>query len=147
MPFLFRRLWPSSTSLRTAMVLSPLSSLPNFSCHNRLFSSSPRIDPVPPCIFHILPLCELYSIALPQGHIGASSFSPRLLVYLFLSGRSRPATRNRSFSVSHSSMDRADTFSFLFFLLTPRKSLKCSSCVTLFLTASLSLISILSFIM
>ena len=29
-------------------------------CHIRLFSSSPA-HPVPPCIFHIIPLCEFYS--------------------------------------------------------------------------------------
>ena len=45
-------------------------------------SSSPA-HPVPPCTCHILPLCEFYSIALPQGHLCASSSSSRLLVYLF----------------------------------------------------------------
>ena len=51
--------------------------------HWAMFSSPTH--PVPPCIFNILPLCEFYSIALPQGgHIWASSSSSsRLLVYLF----------------------------------------------------------------
>ena len=69
-------------------------------CRTRLFStSSPLTHPVPPCIFHILPQCEFYSTALPQGPIctSSSSFS-RLLAYLFLSGRSRSPARNRSFS-------------------------------------------------
>ena len=36
---------------------------------------------------HVLPLCELYSIALPQGHNCASSSSSRLLAHiLFLAG-------------------------------------------------------------
>ena len=47
---------------------------------------------------------------------------------------------------SRSPLGRANTFSFLFLLLTPRKSLKCSSSFTLFLRVrSLSLVSVLSF--
>ena len=42
-------------------------------------------------------------------------------------------------------MGRANTFSFLFLLLTSRKYLKCSSSFTLFLSAGLSLIYILCF--
>ena len=46
---------------------------------------------------------------------------------------------------SRSPLGRANTFSFLFLLLTPRKSLECSSPFTLFLIASLSRISIFYF--
>ena len=65
------------------------------------------------------------SIASPQGHICVpSSSSSRLLVYLLLlPGRSRSPARNRGFSGSRSPLVRANTFSFLYVLLTPRKSL------------------------
>ena len=46
---------------------------------------------------------------------------------------------------SRSPLGRANTFSFLFLLLTPPKSLKCSASFTLFLSANFSLISTLSF--
>ena len=87
-------------SPRTAMAF-PLSSAPNISMpHSFFFFSSPLTHPVPPCILNILPLCVLYSTALPQGHICAYSSSSRLLVCLFLlSGTSRSSTLNRSFSV------------------------------------------------
>ena len=85
-------------------------SVPNISAsHSSIFLIS-KTHGVPP-MFHIVSLCEFYSIALPIGHICASS-SSRLLVYLFLlSRRSRPPTRSRKFSVSRSSFGRANTFS------------------------------------
>ena len=46
---------------------------------------------------------------------------------------------------SRSRLGRANTFQFLFLLLTPRKSLKCFSSFILFFSASLSLNSILYF--
>ena len=66
-----------------AIVFSLLPSVPTSPCCIRLFSSS-LTHPVPPWTSHTLPLCEFYSIALPQGHICvSSSSSSRLLVYLF----------------------------------------------------------------
>ena len=111
-----------------------------------LISSSPLTHLVPPCIFHIILLCESYSIVVPHGHIFvATSPSSRLLVYPFLlSGRSRCPTRNRSFNFSCSRLGRADTFSFQYLPSTPRISLKCFS-FTLFLSVCLSRFSTLSF--
>ena len=110
-------------SPRIAIVFSLLSSLPNFYIpHSSNFLSLKHH--ALPCIFHIFPLCELYSIDLPQGHICAISSSSRLLAYLFLlSGRSRSPTRNRSFSVLRCSLGGANTFSFQILLLTSRKYL------------------------
>ena len=61
--------------------------------------SSKTSNPLFP--FHILLLCEFYSIALPHGYICVStSSSSRLLVNLFLlSGRVRSPKQNHSFSV------------------------------------------------
>lgn len=65
-------------------------------------SSSPTHPTVPPCTFHIIPQCELYShFGWPQEHICAySSSSSRLMVYRFLfSGRCIPPVRNCCVSV------------------------------------------------
>ena len=107
-------------------------------CHILQFSVCPsQKHPVPPRAFHILPLCELYSIGLAQRHICASTCSSsRLLVYLvFFSGRSRSPTQNRSFSVFVKSI--GPCIQFLSLPLRSRNS--GSSYFALFLSASPSL--------
>ena len=138
-PFPFRCLWPPSVSPRIAIVsLATIISTVVYQtspCHLRLFSSSLNTSRSSFVHSHS-PTTWFYLIALPQGHICASS-SARLLVYLLLlSGRSRSPTRNRTSAFSRSPLGQATTFSILSILLTPRKSLKCSSSFTVLLGAS-----------
>ena len=106
--FCFRILSPACfavcghhVSRRIAIFFVTLSSAPSFSVSHS--SISFLTHPVSRCTFHILPLCKFYSIALPQGHVCASSSSSRLLAYFvclfLLYGRSRSSTRNSIFSV------------------------------------------------
>ena len=83
-----------------------------FSSNTSRFSSSMSNSPT---------TWVLISIALPHGHICAStSFSSRLLVYLFLlSGRLRSSTWNRSSAFSGSRAGRANMFSCLSISLGP----------------------------
>ena len=96
-PVLFRRLWPPPVSQYSDRFLATLV-YQTPPCHIRRISSPPPLTrPVPHCIFHILLPCESYSNVVPHGRICAP-MSSRLLGYLFLlSGRSRSATRNRTF--------------------------------------------------
>ena len=57
--FLFRRLWPPPTP-RIAIVFSLL--LPNSFTSRSSNSSFPLTHPVPPCVFHIILLCESFSL-------------------------------------------------------------------------------------
>ena len=88
-------------SPRIAIVFSVLSSLPSSSMfRTSSFLSPPLTHPVPPCVFHILLLCESSSPFLCHtGTYFVATSSSRLLIYLFLfSGRSRSPTRDRNFS-------------------------------------------------
>ena len=119
----------------------------NSRCHIRRFSSS-ITHLGPPCIFYILPiLWVMFSTAFPQGHIYASSSSSsRLLIYLVLSGRSRSLTRNRNFSVFACSVGPWNhVFIPIAYSLHPPYISTRPSSFTLFLSASLSLMSILPF--
>ena len=79
--------------------------------------------PVPHSTFHILPLCELNPIALPQRHC-ASSSSSRPMVYLFFLAGPGPLPDLAVSAFSRSPLGRANTSSFLSLLLTRRISLK-----------------------
>ena len=90
-------------SSRIAIVFSILSSLPNSSTSrtSNLLISSSNASRSSLYISDSPTVWVLPSIVVPHGHIFvATSSSSRLLLYLFLlSGRSRPPTRNRSFSL------------------------------------------------
>ena len=83
------------------------------------------MHPVPPCIFHILPLCEFYYLLI--CHKGTSVL---FLLLLPTTGIPRssfwqvqvPYTKSQ-FQRSRILLGRANTISSLFLLLTPRKSL------------------------
>ena len=63
-------------SHRIAIVFSLLSSVPNFSMsHSSIFVIPPPTHPVPPCVFHLLPLCEFYSLlpSVPNFSMSHSS--------------------------------------------------------------------------
>ena len=116
-------------------------------CHIRLLSSSLLTHPIPPCIFHILPLCEFCSTVC---HKGTSVLFPPPPDYwhtsfVCLAGPG-PLHEIAVSAFSRSPLGREHTSSFLFLQLTPRKSLECSSSFTLLHSASLSLISIFSFL-
>ena len=114
---------PITSSVAT--VFSLLSSVPISSCHICLFSSFPPLtQSVPPCTFDVLSLCEFYSIALPQGHICTSSSSPPHEWYtsVFFPAGPGPLHEIAVSAFSRSPLGRANTFSFLFLLLTPWKS-------------------------
>ena len=102
----------------------------------------------PPCIFHIFPVCEFCSLLLCHKGTSVRLLPPplecRYTSFLFLAGPG-PLHEIAVSGFSRSLLGRANTFSFLFLLLTSRKSLKSSSSFTLFLSASLCLISIFSF--
>ena len=111
--------------------------------HSSIFLISEHIPA--PCTFHILPLCESYSAVLPQGHICASYSSSRSLVYLFfLPGRSRSPTPKSQFQRLRVLYWAVQIRFHSYRVLTPRISLKCSSC-SFFLSAVFSLLFILHF--
>ena len=118
-------------------------------CHIGLFSSSsPSIRPVPPFTFHISPQRKFYSLLLCQKGTSVHSLPP-LLGYWFnsffsLAGLS-PLHGIAFSALLRSPLGRVSTFSFLSLPLTHRISLKCFPSFTLFLSASLSLLSIVSF--
>ena len=128
---------------RIAIVFSLLSKVyQTLPCHIRLMSSSPLLaHPVPPCIpdSPINIMCVLLHIVVPHGHMCAStSSSSRLLV------GPGPLHKIAVSAFSRSPSGRADTFSFQYLPQPPHVS-KCFSFFTLFLSASLSLSSIVHF--
>ena len=94
------------------------------------------------------PICEFYPLWV--CHKGTSVLIPPLppdywhTSFIFLAGPG-PLHEIAVSAFSRSPLGRANTFSFLFLLLTPRKSLKCCSSFTLFLSASVSNMYMLSF--
>ena len=124
-PFLFRRLRPLSISkdTRIAIVFSLFFAVvyQSWSYHICLFSSSPPLAH-PPCAFHILPLCQFYSLLLcdkgtsmhlsPPPHYWYTSF-------FFLTGLG-PLHEIVVSAFWRSPSDRANTFSILSVLVTPR---------------------------
>ena len=87
----------------------------------------------------------LLSFALPHGHICASTSSSRLLVYLFfLPGRSRSPTRKRSWSVFVKSTGPCKYVFIPIPSLNPSCISNSLSDSTLFLSARLSLLSVIS---
>ena len=105
------------------------------------------MHPVPPCIFHILPLCEFYYLLI--CHKGTSVL---FLLLLPTPGIPRssfwqvqvPYTKSQ-FQRSRSLLGRANTISSLFLLLTPRKSLSVPPLSPCFLALVLSLFLIIYF--
>ena len=104
-------------SPRIAIVFSP-------PCSHATFVYFPHLQqhPVPPCIFHILPLREFYSncfatrahlcIFLPLSTTGK---------YLSFLAGPNPLHEIAVSALSRKPLGRANTFSFLVLLLTPRK--------------------------
>ena len=147
-PLLFRRLWPP-LSPRIAIVFSLLSSVPNFSMpHSSIFLISQHI------LFFLVYFTSSHYVSSiiycfsTRAHLSVL-FPPPSPDYwhasfFFLAGPG-PLHEIAVSAFSRSPLGRANTFSFLFLLLPPRKSFKCSSSFTLFLSASLSLIFIFSF--
>ena len=142
-------------SPRIMTVFSLLSSAPNFFMPHSLTSltSSPSTSHSSPYLSHSPTMCLLVSTALPRGHISVHLLPPPSGYYwytsfFFLAGP-RPLHKNAVVAVfSQNPSDRADTFSFVSPLLSPRVSLSVSL-LSLFyqlcLSASLSLNSILSY--
>ena len=83
-----------------AIVVSLLSSVPNFSCHTRLFYWCPLTHPGPPCTCHIIPLSECYSRVVARTL--PCTFVPVHLTpgVPLRSGRSRSRTCTRTRGVS-----------------------------------------------
>ena len=133
-------------SLRIKSIFSLLSSVPYFSMLHSSIASSVT-HPVAPCTFHIVPLCEfsLYYFAT-KAHLRIFFLLLPTTGIPLLSGRSRSPTRNRSFSVFTKSVLPCNCVFIPISSLTPPYIFQCSSFFTLFLSACLSLRSIISFI-
>ena len=97
---------------------------------------------VPPCIFHTLPLCEFYSLLL--CHKGTSVLFPPPppdywpTSFFFLAGPG-PLHEIAVSAFLRSPLGRANSFSFLFLLLIPRKSLSVSPLSPCFLALAFPL--------
>ena len=122
-------------------------------CHISLISSSPPLThPVAPCIYFTFShyLSPTLHCCATRAHMCIHALllpTTGIPWYLFLAGRSRSPTRNRSliFFAYSIGPGRENTFLFPHSSSTPRISLKCFSYFTLFLRANLSLSSIFYF--
>ena len=96
-------------------------------CNIRLISSSPLTHPVPPCIFHILLLCESYSLLLCHTgtYVHARPRPPDYCCVFFLVGPGRLHEIAVS-AFSRSQLGGANTFSFKYLPSTPRITLRDS---------------------
>ena len=123
----------------------PRNSAPNSSMSHSSISLISFFNTVPPCTFHILLICEFYSLLLchtgTSVHLCPPPLSYWYASFLFLAG---PGHLNEIAvsAFSRSPLGDANAFSFLALRLIPRISLERFSDFTLFLSASLSLLSI-----
>ena len=112
---------------RIAIVFSLLSTVMHQAspCHIHLFSSSLNPSRSSSHVSHsptTYVSSTLYCFA-PGAHLCIFFLLPRLLVYLFFLAGPCPLHEIAVSAFSRSPLGRANTFSFLFLLLTPRKSL------------------------
>ena len=81
-----------------AIVFSLFSSVPKLVHATLIYFPHLSTHPVPPCTFHILPLC-VFCLRFPCNKGPSVHLLPHPPNYWYTFCRSRPLTRNRSFSV------------------------------------------------